>query len=73
MTARAGLIKGGIAALALATLGGGAALPQNPPAPGAHDRFRWPLRGPIVQDFNSGDHRRHRYRGAGRRSGARRR
>ena len=42
-------------------------------APGAHDRFRWPLRGPIVQRLQERRHRRHRYRGAGRRAGARRR
>jgi murein DD-endopeptidase MepM/ murein hydrolase activator NlpD len=52
---RASLVAGSLAALALATLAGGAALGQTQPAPGYHDRFRWPLRGPIVQQFKSGD------------------
>ena len=50
-------VRGGLAALVLASLAGGSALSQNPSdgAAVAHDRFRWPLRGPIVQVFKSGE------------------
>jgi len=56
MTAR-GLVRSGLAALVLATLVGGPALPQDLSAPPAsvRDRFRWPLRGPIVNGFKSGE------------------
>jgi murein DD-endopeptidase MepM/ murein hydrolase activator NlpD len=50
--ARASFARGGLAALLLATLLGGPAASQDPP--GAHDKFRWPLRGAILQGFKSG-------------------
>ncbi|HKN28939.1 MAG TPA: M23 family metallopeptidase [Roseiarcus sp.] len=50
-------VRDGLAALVLASLAVGPALSQEPSAggAGAHDRFRWPLRGPIVQAFKSGE------------------
>ena len=50
-------VRGGLAALVLASLAGGAAFPQDHPpgAAGAREKFRWPLRGPIVQAFKSGE------------------
>jgi murein DD-endopeptidase MepM/ murein hydrolase activator NlpD len=49
-------IRGGIAAVLLAGLAGGPAFSQAPSDgnPGAHDRFRWPLRGAILRGFKSG-------------------
>lgn len=55
--AATGLVRGGLAALVLAGLVGGPALSQDlsAQAAGARDRFRWPLRGPIVHGFKSGE------------------
>ena len=53
------LAKRSFAAFLLAGFACGAALPQGPSsdASGAppHDRFRWPIRGPILHKFKSGD------------------
>ncbi len=51
------MVRGGLAALVLASLVGGPALSQDLSAPSAsmRDRFRWPLRGPIVHGFKSGE------------------
>jgi len=50
-------VRGRLAAFLLASLAGGPALAQDlsAGAAGPHDRFRWPLRGPIVQVFKSGE------------------
>ncbi len=55
--ARESFVKGAVAALLLIGLAGGHALPQEPSvdAPVARDRFRWPIRGPIIQRFRSGE------------------
>jgi len=53
-----GLAKGGaLAASLLLGLAGGSVLSQGLPGdtPGAQDRFRWPIRGPILQRFKSGE------------------
>ena len=52
------LAKGALAAsLLIIGLAGGSALSQGLPGepPAAQDRFRWPIRGPILQRFKSGD------------------
>jgi len=54
--ARAGFAKSGLAALILASLALGTAVAQDLSAgPGAHDRFRWPVRGTILHGFKSGE------------------
>jgi murein DD-endopeptidase MepM/ murein hydrolase activator NlpD len=54
--ARAGFARGSLAALLLVGLAGGSAFSQDAStlAPVAHDKFRWPIRGPIIQPFKSG-------------------
>ncbi len=55
--AGASFVSGGLAALFLASLAEGPAFSQDLSvgAPGAQDRFRWPVRGPILQGFKSGE------------------
>jgi murein DD-endopeptidase MepM/ murein hydrolase activator NlpD len=52
-----GLVRTGLAVLVLASLAGGPALSQSPSASsgGALEKFRWPLRGTIVQRFKAGE------------------
>ena len=52
-----GLAKGALAASLLLGLSGGPALSQGPSddTPAAQDRFRWPIRGPILERFKSGE------------------
>jgi murein DD-endopeptidase MepM/ murein hydrolase activator NlpD len=54
--ARAGFARGSLAALFLVSFAGGSAFSQDAStgAPVAHDKFRWPIRGPIIQPFKSG-------------------
>jgi murein DD-endopeptidase MepM/ murein hydrolase activator NlpD len=54
--ARASFARGSLTALFLAGLAGGSAFSQDAStsAPVAHDKFRWPIRGPILQPFKSG-------------------
>jgi murein DD-endopeptidase MepM/ murein hydrolase activator NlpD len=54
--ARAGFASGSLAALFLVSFAGGSAFSQDAStgAPVAHDKFRWPIRGPIIQPFKSG-------------------
>jgi murein DD-endopeptidase MepM/ murein hydrolase activator NlpD len=53
----AGFVRASLAALLLAGLPGGSAVSQEPSAapPGAREKFRWPLRGPVLQKFKSGE------------------
>ena len=55
--ARPGSRKRAFAAFLLVGLACGPALAQGLPsdAPATHDRFRWPIRGPILHKFKSGD------------------
>jgi murein DD-endopeptidase MepM/ murein hydrolase activator NlpD len=55
--ARAGFARGCLAALVLASLAGGPGFSQDAStgAPVAHDKFRWPIRGPILQRFKAGE------------------
>jgi murein DD-endopeptidase MepM/ murein hydrolase activator NlpD len=51
------MARGGFAALVLAGLAWGPAAAQEPStaAPSAREKFRWPVRGPILHPFKSGD------------------
>ena len=55
--ARTSIVKGAVAASLLIGLAAGPALSQDPSAdpPVARDKFRWPIRGPIIQRFKSGE------------------
>jgi len=46
--------RGGLAALILLSFVGGSAFSQDPSV-GPREKFRWPLRGPLVQPFKSGE------------------
>jgi murein DD-endopeptidase MepM/ murein hydrolase activator NlpD len=55
--ARASFVRGAFAASLIIGLAGGPALPQDLSAdsPVARDKFRWPIRGPIIQRFKTGE------------------
>ncbi len=55
--ARASFVRGAAAASILIGLAGGPALPQEPSVDSlvARDKFRWPIRGPIIQRFKTGE------------------